>query len=177
MTDTPRASLTVYPDQAAAIKAVRLIAHEGTDIRTFSVVGKVDPFDRIDRTCFWESCASLWIGLHGQVLTGVMVTTLEFGALMIGGHMADVIVTMDDRSLVGAPVKEGLGRLGRALANSGINNDGLILCQEMLRTDGFLVIDQATGIDAVVPESLSQLAHTGQLAGHASDPTRTLVRA
>ena len=145
--ETNDAVVVAYSDFALAEAAVHRSAAAGLDVARLSIVWRAGASDGVatgfhgpsDVVRFWEACGGLWSGVDDLPLGGVMVTIPRFGAVLIGGRLAFLMVTALHHLEVGGAETLGLGALGAALAGLGLPHDDLPLCRHSLE-GGFVLV-------------------------------------
>lgn len=143
---TQNAVVAVFLHHRDADAAIRKLAAAGLDMTQFSVIGKgyhseeqvVGFYNTGDRMKFWGRNGAFWGGLWGLLFGGILFTVPLIGHVMVFGHLA----TMVFGALEGAAVVGGLSALGAALYSIGIPRDSVILYEEAVKSDGFLVVAQ-----------------------------------
>ena len=137
-------AVAVFPDHAAAERAVKTLGKEGFALTDLSIVGKgyhtdetVTGFYNLgDRVRFWGSRGALWGGLWGWFLGGVVLTVPVMGHVVVLGYLAAAAVS----AIEGAAVLGGLSALGAALYGMGIPKDSVLAYESALEADSFLVM-------------------------------------
>ena len=89
-----------------------------------------------DRIKFWGKKGAFWGGLWSLFFGGIFLTIPVIGPVMVLGHLATMVVA----AVEGAILVGGLSALGAALFSIGIPKDSVILYEEAVKTDGFLVV-------------------------------------
>lgn len=143
-------AIAVFPDHAAAERAVRKLGTEGFDMTDLSIIGKgyhtdekvIGFYNVGERVMFWGSRGALWGGLWGWFMGGLVLTLPVMGQFVVLGYLATAAVSM----LEGAAVLGGLSALGAALYSLGVPKDSVIAYESALEADSFLVL--ARGSDA-----------------------------
>ncbi len=138
------AIVAVFAHHPEAEAAVRKLAHEGFDMKHFSIVGKgyhteekvIGFYNAGDRIKFWGKNGAIWGGLWGLFFGGMMLTVPVVGPVMVLGHLAGMVFA----AVEGAVVVGGLSALWGALFSIGIPKDSVIQYEEALKTEAFLVV-------------------------------------
>ena len=138
------AVVAVFTRHQDAEDAVRKLAGGGVDMTHFSIVGqgyhseeKVVGFYNIgDRIKFWGKNGAFWGGIWSLFFGGIFLTIPMIGPVMVLGHLAAMVVA----GVEGAILVGGLSALGAALYSIGIPKDSVILYEQAVKTDGYLVV-------------------------------------
>ena len=138
------AVVAVFERHQDAEDAVRKLAGGGFDMTHFSIVGqgyhseeKVVGFYNIgDRIKFWGKNGAFWGGIWSLFFGGVFLTIPLVGPVMVLGHLAAMVVA----GVEGAILIGGLSALGAALFSIGIPKDSVILYEQAVKSDGYLVV-------------------------------------
>ena len=136
--------VAVFAHHQDAEDAIRKLAKNGFDLTHFSIVGqgfhsdeKVVGFYNIgDRMRFWGKNGAFWGGVWSLFVGGIFLTIPVIGPVVVLGHLASMVVA----ALEGAILVGGLSALGAALFSIGIPKDSVIQYEEIIKTDGFLVV-------------------------------------
>ena len=161
---TNNAIVAVFTHHSDAEAAVRKLAHDGFDMKHFSIVGKgyhseekvIGFYNADDRIKFWGKNGAIWGGLWSLFFGGLMVTMPVVGPVMVLGHLASMVFA----GIEGAVVIGGLSALGAALVSIGIPKDSVVQYEEALKTDAFLVV-AAHGSDEEMDRAKAILAANG----------------
>ena len=138
------AVVAVFTRHQDAEEAVRKLASGGFDMTHYSIVGQgfhseekvVGFYNMGDRIKFWGKNGAFWGGLWSLFFGGIFLTIPMVGPVMVLGHLAAMVVG----AVEGAILFGGLSALGAALFSIGIPKDSVIEYEEVIKTDGFLVV-------------------------------------
>ena len=133
---TNNAIVAVFTHHSDAETAVRKLAHDGFDMKHFSIVGKgyhseekvIGFYNADDRIKFWGKNGAIWGGLWSLFFGGLMVTMPVVGPVMVLGHLASMVFA----GIEGAVVIGGLSALGAALVSIGFPKDSVVQYEEAL---------------------------------------------
>ena len=159
-------------DHTQAEAAVRRLAQGGLDIKHFSIIGKgyhkdeqiIGFYNAGDRMLSWGGTGAFWGGLWGMFFGGVMLTVPVIGPVIVLGHLAAMVFG----ALEGAVVFGGLGALGGALSSLGIPNDSIIQYEEILKSDGFLIVAHGPVDEMARAKSILETMTPGHVSVHES---------
>ena len=138
------AVVAVFTRREDAEAAVRKLASGGFDMTHYSIVGQgfhseekvVGFYNTGDRIKFWGKNGAFWGGLWSLFFGGIFLTIPMVGPVMVLGHLAAMVVA----AVEGAIIVGGLSALGAALFSIGIPKDSVIEYEQVIKTDGFLVV-------------------------------------
>jgi hypothetical protein len=138
------AVVAVFPHHRDAEAAVRKLAGDGFDMTHFSIVGKgyhteetvVGFYNYGDRIKLWGKNGAFWGGIWSLFFGSVFLTIPVVGHIMVLGHLAAMVIA----GIEGAVLVGGLSAIGAALFSIGIPKDSVILYEEAIKADGFLVV-------------------------------------
>ncbi len=138
------AVVAVFTHHHNAEAAVRKLASDGFDMAHFSIVGKgyhteekvVGFYNAGDRIKLWGKNGAFWGGLWSLFFGGVFLTIPVIGHIMVLGHLAAMVIA----AIEGAVLVGGLSAIGAALYGIGIPKDSVLLYEEAIKSDGFLVV-------------------------------------
>jgi hypothetical protein len=136
--------VAVFTDHQEAEAAITNLASGGIPLKNLSIAGKgyhatekvVGFYNFGDRIKIWGSRGAIWGGLWSLFLSGVFITAPVVGSVVVIGYLAVALITV----LEGAVVGGGLGALGAALYGIGIPKDSILIYEEALGADQFLVM-------------------------------------
>lgn len=140
--------VAVYGRHDAAEAAIRQVAEFGFDMQHFSIVGRgyhteekvIGFYSTGDRVKFWGSRGAYWGGLWGLLFGGMMLTIPVIGPVVVLGHLAAAVFATVAGAVEGAVIMGGLGALGAALFSIGIPHHSVLLYEQALKADQFLVV-------------------------------------
>ncbi len=143
-TEQQDAVVAVFKGHQDAENAVRKLAGSGFDMTHFSIIGKgyhseekvVGFYNIGDRIKFWGTNGAFWGGIWSLFFGGIFLTIPMIGPVMVLGHLAAMVVAV----IEGAVLIGGLSALGAALFSIGIPKDSVILYEQAVKTDGYLVV-------------------------------------
>jgi hypothetical protein len=165
-------AIAVFPDHAAAERAVRKLGGEGFAMTDLSIIGKgyhsdekVLGFYNVgDRVKFWGSRGAFWGALWGWFLGGMVLTVPVMGQVVVLGYLATAAISM----LEGAAVLGGLSALGAALYGLGIPKDSVISYESALEADSFLVMARGAQADTARARTILDAEAPAQIDLHES---------
>lgn len=168
-------AIAVFPDHAAAERAVKTLGEEGFAMTDLGIVGKgyhtdekvTGFYNTGDRVKFWGSRGALWGGLWGWFLGGMMLTIPVVGHVVVLGYLASALVSMVE----GAAVLGGLSALGAALYGMGIPKDSVLAYESALEADSFLVMARGTEADTARAKTILHAAAPAQVDLHGPSET------
>ena len=138
------AVVATFAHHSEAEAAVRKLNAAGLNMQHFSIVGKgyhtddkvIGFYNVGDRITFWGKNGALWGGLWGLFFGGMMLTMPVIGPVVVLGHLAAMVLA----AIQGAVVIGSLGALGAALYSIGLPKDSVIQYEEVLKSNGFLIV-------------------------------------
>ena len=136
MAETHNTVVATYAKHEGAEAAIRKVGEAGLDLGRFTIVGRASHVEeRVtglrqtgDRVGFWAECGTLWGGVSGLPIGGLMVDLPEVGPVLVVGHMAMAVAVAITGGMDGAV----LGVLGAALAGIGVPHPSILECREAL---------------------------------------------
>jgi hypothetical protein len=173
------AVVAVFAHHSDAETAVRKLAHEGFNMRHFSIVGKgyhseetvIGFYNAEDRIKFWGKNGAIWGGLWSLFFGGMMLTVPILGPVMVLGHLAGIVFA----GIEGAVVIGGLSALGAALYGIGIPKDSVIQYEEALKTDAFLVVAHGPAEEMDRAKAVLAASSPTRLDKHEDFPQSTMM--
>ncbi|MEH6830020.1 MAG: hypothetical protein V7661_04190 [Sulfitobacter sp.] len=168
-------AIAVFPDHAAAERAVRKLGAEGFALSDLSIIGKgyhtdekvIGFYNVGDRVMFWGKRGAFWGALWGWFLGGMVLTVPVMGQVVVLGYLATVAVSM----LEGAALLGGFSALGAALYSLGIPKDSVISYETALEADNFLVMARGAEDDVARARKLLDAESPAKIDMHAPSDT------
>lgn len=175
------AVVAVFKRHQDAEEAIRKLAGGGFDMTHFSIVGqgyhseeKVVGFYNIDdRIKFWGKNGAFWGGIWGLFLGGVFLTIPMVGPVMVVGHLAAMVVA----GVEGAVLVGGLSALGAALFGIGIPKDSVILYEEAIKTDSYLIVAHGSADEMERSRVILEASHPTRVDVHKNVEAQTPAHA
>lgn len=164
--------MAISSDISAVVAAIHEPPRIGLDVQRHSVVWRLGSFAGEATGCtglgdpvkFWDACGGLWSGLFDLPLGGLMITIPGFGAVLIGGYLANVIFASLPHADGAAVENFGLGALGVALAGLGLRRDDLQLCRQALENGDVFVVGDRSSAEAAGAGRLPRHADVSRMA-------------
>lgn len=136
--------IAVFKNHHEVDEAVRKLLKMGFNTKHFSIVGKgyhseetaVGFYNTADRVKIWGKYGAFWGAFWGILFGGLFMVIPAFGSIVVLGPLASMVLS----AVEGAVVTGGLSALGAALFSIGIPKDSAIRYEEVIKTDGFLLI-------------------------------------
>lgn len=169
--------VAVFDTHDEAEDAIREIGQSGFPLAQLTIIGKgyhtdekVIGFYNIgDRIKLWGKNGAFWGSLWGLFVGGVFMTLPIVGPVVVLGHLAAMLLGAAE----GAVLVGGVSALAGALVSVGIPKDSVVLYEEAVRADRFLVMAHGapndvagvrTLLDGAAPSELN--LHHGTCAAH-----------
>ena len=140
----------IYKTHKEVDQAIKLLSHNGFDIKKISIVGKgfhseehpVGFYTTNDKIKLWGSTGAFWGGLWGMLFLPAVFLIPGFGLVAMAGPFVSVLIS----ALEGALVVGGISALGAALSDLGVSADLIVKYELASKSDEFLMLihgDQA----------------------------------
>ena len=140
----------IYKTHKEVDQAIKLLSHNGFDIKKISIVGKgfhseehpVGFYTTNDKIKLWGSTGAFWGGLWGMLFLPAVFLIPGFGLVAMAGPFVSVLIS----ALEGALVVGGISALGAALSDLGVSADLIVKYELAVKSDEFLMLihgDQA----------------------------------
>ncbi len=171
------AVVAVFANHLDAEDAVRKLAAGGFDMTHFSIVGKgfhteekiVGFYNIGDRIKFWGKNGAFWGGIWSLFVGGIFLTIPMIGPVMVLGHLAAMVVA----AVEGAILVGGLSALGAALFSIGIPKDSVIKYEEVIKTDGYLVVAHGSADEMARSKAILASSNPTQIDLHENVKAQT----
>lgn len=136
--------VAVFKNHNEVDEAVRKLLQSGFDTQHFSVIGRgyhseetaVGYYNTSDRVKIWGKYGAFWGALWGLLFGGIFMVVPAFGSVVILGPLASMVLS----AIEGAILTGGVTALGAALFSIGVPKDSAIKYEEVIKSDGFLLI-------------------------------------
>lgn len=164
---TSNTTISVFDTHDAANAAIKALAEAGFDMKSLSVVGQgyhtdekvVGFYNMGERVTFWGTRGAFWGGLWGLFFGGLFIITPVVGPLIIVGSILAPIVA----ALEGAAIVGGVSALSAALFSLGTPKDSIILYEEDIQEDRFLVMAHGTPEEMVRAKKVLEETNSNRL--------------
>ena len=151
----------VFKNHIDAKTAVKLLQAGGFDKSSLSLLGQsyhvdeemVGFYNMGDRAQFWGKRGAFWGGLLGLFSSGVYITLPVTAPIIMLGFIAISVAA----AIEGAAVVGGLSALAAVLYSLGVPKDSIVAYEEVLKSDGFIVM--AHGNERDIMRANTILAH------------------
>ena len=142
------AVVAIYSTHALAEAALIELQKAGFDMKKLSIVGKdyhteenvVGYYNAGDRMKRWGSTGALWGGFWGLLFGSAFFAIPGLGPVLVAGPLVAWIVG----ALEGAVVVGGLSAVGAGLYSIGIPKDSVVLYEEAVKSDKFVLLAHGT---------------------------------
>lgn len=165
--------VAVFNRHEDAEAAVRGLQSAGFDMKKLSIIGRdyhteerpVGFYNAGDRVRYWGRQGAFWGMIFGILFAPAFFWIPGIGPLLTGGLIGSSLMGTIEGAAVGAAVGGGASALGAALAGMGIPKDSVILYENAIKADKFLLI--ATGTPAEAKSVCATIVeHGGQADVH-----------
>ena len=164
------AVVAVFTRHQDAEEAVRELARGGFDMTHYSIVGQgfhseekvVGFYNMGDRIKFWGKNGAFWGGIWSLFFGGIFLTIPMVGPVMVLGHLAAMVLA----AVEGAILVGGLSALGAALFSIGIPKDSVIEYEQVVKTDGYLVVAHGSADEMAKSKVILEASHPTRLDMH-----------
>lgn len=168
--DKPEIAIAVFKNHIDAEQAIRKLHLAGLDMNSLSIVGQgYHPTEKVigfynmgERVAFWGSRGAFWGGLWGIFASGMFVTTTLAAPIIALGFFAVTIIT----ALESAVVIGGLSAIIAALYSLGIPKDRVIVYENALKSDKFIVMANGSSQEIILAKELLKNMITEIVASH-----------
>ena len=162
--------VAVFTRHQDAEEAVRELARGGFDMTLYSIVGQgfhseekvVGFYNMGDRIKFWGKNGAFWGGIWSLFVGGIFLTIPMVGPVMVLGHLAAMVLA----AVEGAILVGGLSALGAALFSIGIPKDSVIEYEQVVKTDGYLVVAHGSADEMAKSKVILEASHPTRLDMH-----------
>ncbi|HEV3164143.1 MAG TPA: general stress protein [Isosphaeraceae bacterium] len=150
--------VAVYPNHAAAERAIRLLHKEGFAMRDLSIVGRdfqmtEEPVGFVNAGDFAAAGAGTgaWVGgLFGLLVGAAFLILPGLGPVIVAGPLSAAILGAIEGALAGAAI----GGLAGALIGWGVPKDQALKYEAQVKAGKFLVIARGTSAEIQRAKSL-----------------------
>jgi hypothetical protein len=170
--DMPHQDVTIaiFADQYAAESAIKKLCAGRFDLTNLSIVGKKYHADTKlsgfysagGQVKFWGSRGTYWGGLWSLFVSGASLTIPAIGPVMVLGCLAGVIIG----AVEGGVLVRGLSTLGAALYSLGTPKDSVLLYEQAVKADGFLIMARGSIDEMTRAEKILESVHRLLLDRH-----------
>jgi hypothetical protein len=141
-------AVAIFDSHQNAEEAVRALGRSGFSMEQLTIVGKgyhtdervVGFYNTGERIKVWGKNGAFWGAIWGLFFGGVFMTLPLIGPIVVLGHLGVMLLGAAE----GALVVGGVSALAGALASIGIPKDSVILYEEAVNADKFLVMAHGT---------------------------------
>ncbi len=159
--------VAIFDRHEDAEAAVRDLQSAGFDMKKLSIIGRdyhteerpVGFYNAGDRVKYWGKQGAFWGMIFGILFAPAFFWIPGIGPLLTGGLVGSFLMGTIEGAAVGAAVGGGTGAFAAALSGMGIPKDSVILYENAIKADKFLLI--ATGTPAEVKLAYSVLVKRG----------------
>lgn len=171
--------VAVFEDHQGAETAIKKLAQGGFEMKNLSVIGKgyhteekvVGFYNIGDRVRFWGLRGAFWGGLWGVFFGGLFVTVPLIGSVVVLGYLASVIIAaVDNAIVVGA-----FSALGAAIYSMGVPENSVIQYEEVVNTNGFLVMAHGSVDEVTRAESVLATSNPSRVDTHIQNKFITII--
>jgi hypothetical protein len=170
-------AVAIFDSHENAEEAVRALGRSGFSMKQLTIVGKgyhtdervVGFYNIGERIKVWGKNGAFWGAVWGLFFGGVFMTLPLIGPIVVLGHLGVMLLGAAE----GALVVGGVSALAGAFASIGIPKDSVVLYEEAVKADQFLVMAHGTPeeisrakdvLDSASPTKLT--VHEGTSAAH-----------
>jgi hypothetical protein len=162
--------VAAFTDHQAAETAIKKLAQDGFEMKNLSVIGKgyhtqekvIGFYNAGDRVKFWGLRGAFWGGLWGLFFGGLFVTVPVIGNVVVLGYLASAVIEAIESALVVGTVSA----LGAAIYSIGVPRDSVVQYEEVVKTDGFLVMAHGSVDEVARAKGILGTANPSRLNMH-----------
>jgi hypothetical protein len=168
--------VAIYQTHTQAEEAVKELQKSGFDMEKLSIVGKgyqteehvVGYYNTGNRMKYWGKLGAFWGGIWGWLFGAAFLMIPGLGPILVAGPLVGWIIT----ALEGAVVVGGLSAVGAGIYSIGIPKDSVVIYEEALKADKFLLLAHGTPEEVATAKDILQTTSPMNLESHYSEPKR-----